>query len=204
MNRARRRLFPAAALSLSLSVLLTGCGGETEASEILGTPTASASTTTTDAYEPATPEHPARNVPRPVLSEQAKENSEAGARAFLQHWADCVNYMVQTGDSGPLKAIQTSDNHSYDKVIKIYKEDYQKGNWTTGNSVSVYGLDEKLGKFEKYKTIKFHINRTPGTIWGKQGKVDSVSPGDDVNVDLTAYILPTGSGWKLHGYRLDK
>lgn len=201
MNRAQRRLIPAAALSLGLSVLLTGCGGETEASEILGTPTASASATTTDAYEPATPEHPAHNVPRPVLSEQAKENNEAGARAFLEYWADCVNYMVQTGDSGPLQATLTPDNHKYDKPMKAYGDDYKENKWSQGTNQEIKFINHHFRKIEKYTAIDVKLHRSPGAIYNSQGLVDKVPSDGNHNKTLVALLYRTSDGWKLSAFQ---
>lgn len=53
--------------------------------------------TSAGAYEPATREHPAKNIPKPVLDDKAKENSVDGFYANLVFMAGALQYLFETG-----------------------------------------------------------------------------------------------------------
>ena len=53
--------------------------------------------TSAGAYEPATREHPAKNIPKPVLDDKAKENSADGFYANLVFMAGALKYLFETG-----------------------------------------------------------------------------------------------------------
>lgn len=85
-----------------------------------------------DDYEPATLEHPARNVPKPVMPEEAKQETEAGAQAFLDYRTDAVWYAFQTGDTS-LARVVTSDSceNCIDQFNRI-DDVYSDGGWIAG------------------------------------------------------------------------
>lgn len=85
-----------------------------------------------DDFEPATLEHPARNVPKPVMPEEAKQETEAGAQAFLDYRTDAVWYAFQTGDTSLVRGI-TSDGcekcvDQFNRIDEIYSD----GGWIAG------------------------------------------------------------------------
>ncbi|WP_428985732.1 DUF6318 family protein [Sinomonas terricola] len=94
---------------LALALLLPACSGAPKAEG----PSASASPSSTPTPDPrptpASSNGPARNVPRPVLPEAAKQNTKEGFAAFTQYWFDTVTYGLETGDSGPLREISLPD-----------------------------------------------------------------------------------------------
>lgn len=83
-------------------------------------------------YEPATLDHPARNVPEPVMPEEAKQETEAGAQAFLNYYADAQWYSFQTGDTSLVRAVTSTHCEKcleqYDEVDHIYASD----KWASG------------------------------------------------------------------------
>lgn len=85
-----------------------------------------------DDYEPATLEHPARNVPKPVMPEEAKQETEAGAQAFLDYYADISWYALQTGDTEPVREVTsvhcTKCNEEFGRTEQIYSS----GEWIAG------------------------------------------------------------------------
>ena len=85
-----------------------------------------------DDYEPATLEHPARNVPKPVMPEEAKQETEAGAQAFLDYYDHAGWYAYQTGDTSHLRA-STSDHCT--KCLEeadVVERVYAGGDWAVG------------------------------------------------------------------------
>ena len=68
-------------------------------------------------FEPATREQPAKNVPIPQMDDQAKENSVDGFYANISFISASVQYLLETGDDGPLQktALSDSDKESFFK-----------------------------------------------------------------------------------------
>lgn len=85
-----------------------------------------------DDFEPATLEHPARNVPKPVMPEEAKQETETGAQAFLDYYDYAGWYAYQTGDTSYLR------EHTSDHCTKCLEEAdvveriYGGGDWAVG------------------------------------------------------------------------
>lgn len=87
-----------------------------------------------DDFEPATLEHPARQVPKPDMPEEAKQETEAGAQAFLNYHSDATWYAFQTGDTSLVRE-STSVScegcfHDYDRIDRIYEQ----GGWIAGST----------------------------------------------------------------------
>lgn len=85
-----------------------------------------------DDYEPATLEHPARNVPRPVMPEAAKAETEEGAQAFLNYRADAQWYSIQTGDTSLVREVTSTDCAKCTEQYNSYDEIYSQGDWAAG------------------------------------------------------------------------
>ena len=85
-----------------------------------------------DDYEPATLEHPARNVPKPVLPAEATEETEAGAQAFLNYRADAQWYAMQTGDTSLVREVTAPECSNCTEEYGEIDALYGKGGWARG------------------------------------------------------------------------
>ena len=85
-----------------------------------------------DDYEPATLDHPARNVPRPVMPELATQETEAGAQAFLNYRADAQWYSIQTGDTSLIREVTSTDCAECTKQYDAYESIYARDHWAAG------------------------------------------------------------------------
>ncbi|MEV8156697.1 DUF6318 family protein [Kocuria salsicia] len=83
-------------------------------------------------YEPATLAHPARNVPKPVMPEEAKQETEAGAQAFLNYRADAQWYSIQTGDTSLIRQVTSTDCANCVEQYDSFDRAYSDGNWSGG------------------------------------------------------------------------
>ncbi len=85
-----------------------------------------------DDFEPATLEHPARNVPKPVMPEEAKQETETGAQAFLDYRTDAVWYAFQTGDTQLAREVTADGCENcmvqFNRIDTIYSD----GGWIAG------------------------------------------------------------------------
>ena len=73
-------------------------------------------------YVPASATNPAENMPKPVPPANMKEHSVDGAYAFLSFWLASLNYLMMTGDPGPIEVVY-HDGYGIEKypgTLKLY------------------------------------------------------------------------------------
>lgn len=85
-----------------------------------------------DDYEPATLEHPAHNVPKPVMPEAASQETEAGAQAFLDYYDHAGWYAYQTGDTSYLRATTSDHCTKCLEEANVVERVYSGGDWAVG------------------------------------------------------------------------
>ncbi len=76
----------------------------------------------TGEYVPATATHKAENMPKPVPPANMKEHSVDGAYAFLSFWLASLNYLMMTGDPGPIEVVYHEGYgiEKYPSTLKLY------------------------------------------------------------------------------------
>ncbi len=83
-------------------------------------------------YEPATLEHPARNVPKPVMPAEARDETEAGAQAFLDYRLAAQWYAFQTGDTSLIRDVTSSScSRCADQRTRI-ERNFGPNRWMVG------------------------------------------------------------------------
>lgn len=83
-------------------------------------------------YEPASAEHPARNVPKPTFPEAAEHETKAGAQAFLDYRTDAVWYAFQTGDTSLAREVTVTACETCERDFKRIEAVYSQGGWLAG------------------------------------------------------------------------
>lgn len=76
----------------------------------------------TGEYVPASATQMAQNMPKPVPPANMKEHSVDGAYAFLSFWLASLNYLMMTGNPGPIEIVY-HDGYGWEKypsTIKLY------------------------------------------------------------------------------------
>ena len=76
----------------------------------------------TGEYVPASVTHKAENMPKPVPPANMKEHSVDGAYAFLSFWLASLNYLLMTGDMGPIDTVYHKGYawEEYSSIFKVY------------------------------------------------------------------------------------
>ena len=76
----------------------------------------------TGEYVPASVTHKAENMPKPVPPANMKEHSVDGAYAFLSFWLASLNYLMMTGDMGPIDTVYHKGYawEEYSSIFKVY------------------------------------------------------------------------------------
>lgn len=91
----------------------------------------------TGEYVPASADGPAKNVPKPVMPEEMKEETPEGAMAAVQYWWDTVTYLQRTGDLKPLREASSDEcDFCHDYALDVV-DHYEGGGWHTGVDVDV-------------------------------------------------------------------
>lgn len=124
------RLLRALAALVLLSLLTVACTDDgPDASD------PSATWSPTGKMETPTPS-PSAPV-EPVLPDAAAEASEAGARAFIEHYWDLINYAQATGDVKLLKKASGRNCDGCNSGIRSIRELYEEGGHLEGGEYTI-------------------------------------------------------------------
>ena len=155
-RRTALRYAGAGVAGVSLSALLVACGGGSSSNETVDadtpqmSPSASARTdfsgeVTFDNYEkkgnfvPATESAPAQNVPFPKRPASASENSVQGLYDSIAFVYAAINYLVLTGDAGPLRESKADEKFvaSFSSFMDESNESSQNRDWFVSPKVTM-------------------------------------------------------------------
>lgn len=155
-RRSALRYAGAGVAGVSLSALLVACGGGSSSNETVDadtpqiSPSASARTdfsgeVTFDNYEkkgnfvPATESAPAQNVPFPKRPASASENSVQGLYDSIAFVYAAINYLVLTGDAGPLRESKADEKFvaSFSSFMDESNESSQNRDWFVSPKVTM-------------------------------------------------------------------
>lgn len=154
-RRSALRYAGAGVAGVSLSALLVACGGSSSSENADAdtpqiSPSASARTdfsgeVTFDNYEkkgnfvPATESAPAQNVPFPKRPASASENSVQGLYDSIAFVYAAINYLVLTGDAGPLRESKADEKFvaSFSSFMDESDESSQNRDWFVSPKVTM-------------------------------------------------------------------
>ncbi|MBL0704537.1 DUF6318 family protein [Sinomonas cellulolyticus] len=195
-NRRRTLRSALSTLALAGTLGLTACGAGTSGPEAQGTPSAAASGTASPAPDarptPASSTGPARNLPKPELPAAAKENTEAGFKAFTQYWFDTATYSLETGDSGPLEAISDSGC----KVCNGYLADSRAGGWTVGPRWLSTGFSSDMKLDPAGQAVGYFMLEEGTSRWfDADGKLTKERSGGNNGKPKAIYASYTNGAW---------
>ncbi|HEX2893408.1 MAG TPA: DUF6318 family protein [Marmoricola sp.] len=106
-----------------LLVALAGCGGDPKSEP---PPSPSPSTT------------PVSTTPSaPAMPDAAKENTKAGAIAFVRHYVELINYAQATGDTSALAAVEDTGCASCARGRKYLDRVYRGGGHVAGGTWTI-------------------------------------------------------------------
>lgn len=175
----------------ALWVLLAACtdGGATEPGST-STPSATASAS-------GSPSASASAVAPPVMPEVAKEHTEAGAVAFVQHFWDVVNYAQATLDVRPLERLITEGCDGCRGGIEALREVKERGGVVVGgtNRTGDFGVKQLAADSTLVFEVTFTVTNDPETI-------DYPPPAQDVtrggaSVRDRFILFQRNDGWRV-------
>lgn len=138
--------------SAALVFAAAGCVGSADPVE--PTPTASNPTATASSSPPTTSPSPsikptpktipasstgpAKNWPVPVMADAAKKKTEAGIKAFTEHYYELVEYTIQTNDTKPIKEVtERTCIECATGFIDPFDNNKKAGSWLAGADFGV-------------------------------------------------------------------
>lgn len=104
-------------------VLLAGCQGDP------------------DVLEPDPTTSPTPTATPPEMPDQATEDSEEGAAAFVAHWIDVYNYALESGNTDELQALSSKDCEGCINYIRLFGSTYESGGYFRGGRWKVEDAD---------------------------------------------------------------
>ncbi|MDQ0259436.1 DUF6318 family protein [Sinomonas atrocyanea] len=190
-------------LVLASALALSACSGGADAESQrppTGPASASATATPTPAADsrptPASSTGPARNLPRPQLPAAAKENTKAGFEAFTQYWFDTVTYALETGDTGPLKAVSKPDCKICVSYIKSGETAKADGGWRVGPqwTISDFVTDMRLDPLGQ-AVAYFSMEESASQVIGPDRKISRSRAGGKLKTAQALYAKFENGAW---------
>ncbi|MFI7743468.1 DUF6318 family protein [Kocuria rhizosphaericola] len=191
------------------ALLLTGCGTDDDgaaaspsgapppASAASAAPTAAPGPDATPAdYVPASLDGSAQNVPKPVMPDLAREESRAGAQAFLDYWSDAMWYAYQTGDTSYARDIISPHCEVCLNELSEVEQVYGGSQWLAGGRQKFELQDSAIQRAVDgiYKPVVKYRNDEVQLV-GNQGVVDAVPPDPNSDEPLIVYIDYVDQEW---------
>lgn len=172
-----RRLVGAVVLLLALA----GCGGDPKADP---PPTPSPSTS------------PVSTTPSaPAMPEAAKENSKAGAIAFVRHYIAVFNRAQSTGDTQQLAALSSPDCADCQAAIDGLKRIYETGGKIAGGDLEPGPATAAQNKAEHRWLVLIRIESGPQSVTTAANAAPSQMPGGTRSMEFG--VKHEASTWKV-------
>lgn len=192
-------------LCIALSLVASGCIGDTSA----GTPTETSGVSkpntspsvkaknSADEYQPATKQHPAKNVPVPRMPEAASRVTPKGAEAFVDYYFDLINYTIETNTPEPIMKSTTRNCELCGVgIIDPAVEAREIGKWQVGGKHHHVIVDTYIpSKNKAVITVRYRVDESefyiePGQLDNSLTKMAS---------RLLSISLVNDDGWKVDG-----
>ncbi|CAL8898472.1 DUF6318 family protein [Kocuria varians] len=148
-----------------------------------------------DDYEPATLEHPARNVPKPVMPEEAKNETEAGAQAFLNYRLAAQWYAFQTGDTSLISAATSPSCDRCTKQYERIEERFGGDSWMAGGYETAQILPNSFVKRASSEYTAPIQATSSGFLEIKNGRIDSRQLPYDSDKLLDVTLVYQNGAW---------
>ena len=181
-----RNPFPRTLVPFALVLALFGCADhDADDYANLPDPAPARSATTTTRPTPPAP---------PALPAAAQANTPDGAKAFVAHWFDALNYGYRTNDPAPLKALSRPRCTVCTSFVESIDELRNKGQRLEGGTFTPYGPRVSVNSSIGRTFVSVFYDCDSDVIYDKDGSVASRGPAEKGNEAL--FELAWGSaGW---------
>jgi hypothetical protein len=191
MTRSRKwaRHVIAAALVSVIAVGTAGCASNPEPEPLPETATSPSATGT-----------PSPSAVAPTLPARAKGTSKASAKAFVRHFFSTFNYAVQTGSTGPLRDLGTSECESCDVLAGNIDAIHQSGGSIRTRGWEVTSISLAPRTDDSTAVLNLGIMQHPERVRSAKGAQPKNYAGG--RQPMTIYLTIVKGEWRV--MRLDK
>ncbi|MEA5454561.1 DUF6318 family protein [Sinomonas sp. JGH33] len=199
LRRVLLSLLPVGLLVLVFT--LAGCSGPTGAAEpssepSSGGPSGEAAASPDSRPTPASSRGPARNVPRPVLPEAAKQNTKEGFEAFTQYWFDTVTYGLENNDPNVIKNVSRSDCKVCNAYFSDALDSATGGGWYEGPRWRVTGFLSDMSRDPLKQALgQFLLEESASSRFDAQGSILKSRKGGNDNRLKEIYAIYEDGRW---------
>ncbi|MFT4188597.1 MAG: DUF6318 family protein [Aeromicrobium sp.] len=142
--------------------------------------------------EPIEPD-PTPTPVEPVLPEAAKENTEDGALAFLEHYLAVMDYASSTGDITQLTELSHPECTGCKTYVDLFTERRRNGGWVDGGGQST--SDVSVQTINGEVLITANIHHAEGTY--QESKSEEPGSFKPSTVQVTHGLFWTDDRWYL-------
>ncbi len=169
------------------ALLLSGCSGEE--------PSADHPPPSSPPTSPVTTTSPTPTPEPPVLPAAARENTKAGAVAFADFYIDLVNYAMETGDVGVLRAVSDKSCASCQNFIAILSDVYSDGGSVEGGAWSVDSYSAIAAGQPATWLVAMDLTAQPQVVRESDDSVGDKRAGGRFSASM--YAKQTGRSWTV-------
>ena len=146
--------------------------------------------------EPAPTAKPSPTATVPSMPAAAKENTVAGAVAFVEHYIDVFNYASNTGDVKELQKLSDPKCEGCTSYIDLYKKTYADGGYFRGSDwqFSEATVDTRDGAL----VVFGHISAPSGVY--KVRTAANQQAGKTESFDATYLPFHAAIGWQITNF----
>jgi len=163
------------------AVLLAGCGGNDPAPSPSPPPSPTASSTGRVA---------------PPLPPAATAHTKAGAIAFVRHYIDLINYTQATGDTGPIRTLESRQCSSCRSANNYIQRLYERGGRITGGAARVEKTLDALPNPESHGFTIDVLLTSGAQIVQDPGRQTQHLQG--ARLIATVQVAPSGKTWRVN------
>ena len=196
LRRTLRSALPVLLLALLLPLSACGAPADARPSSSASSATGTRTPTPDPRPTPASSKGPARNVPRPILPEAAKQNTEEGFEAFTQYWLDTVTYAFESGDVEPLKLGSAASCKVCVEFTEEARKLHTEGGWATGPRWTVQNFFSDMIRDPEGRLMGRYLGlESPSADYNSEGSIKRSFPGDPSGTHQEIYASFEADRW---------
>lgn len=131
------------------------------------------------------------------MPDAAKENTKAGAVAFVRHYVDLINYAQATGDVEPLAAAEDTGCASCAKGRETLSEIYRAGGSIEGGRLSFRPTSSSPNGRYKGWLITGVLRFAPETVTRRRGEGPEQLGGGSTPVNAFVTMSNDAHDWRV-------
>ncbi|MCC9178214.1 DUF6318 family protein [Arthrobacter sp. zg-Y750] len=131
------------------------------------------------------------------MPEEAKVESKEGLEAFARYWYELVNYGYETGDTGPVKSVSSTDCLACQNYYKVVDDGYANNDWIAAGEIEVKDAASEyiLTREGRYQALAV-IQQAGMAFYGPEGLQGTDDGDDGPAVQLFEAVYADGQ-WNL-------